>query len=99
VALPELSVPPDRASATAALLHFERLPDLLFASIASANRHRYWDILFQLHAHRFVPDAPHPPSHSSTTRVIDADNEGALFCQDTWDSATYLNHQINLQLS
>lgn len=86
MALSGLGAIPNRAGATASLLLFERLPDRLFAPLASANRHRYWDILCQLHAHRFGPDAPLPPSHGFTTREIIADIEEALLCQDTWDS-------------
>lgn len=86
MALPGIRAVPGRAGVAAALLLFERLPDRLFAPLASDNRRRYWDILCQLHARRFGPDAPLPPSHGYTTREIIADIEEELLCQDTWES-------------
>lgn len=85
--LPGIKAVPGRAGVAAALLLFERLlPDRIFAPLASANRRRYWDILCQLHARRFGPDAPLPPSHGYTTREIIADIEDVLLCQDTWEN-------------
>ncbi len=87
MALPGIKAVPGRAGVAAALLLFEQLlPDRIFAPLASANRRRYWDILCQLHARRFGPDAPLPPSHGYTTREIIADIEDVLLCQDTWES-------------
>lgn len=42
---------------------FKRLPEKLFAPLASPNRLRYWSLLCSLHHQRFGPDAPLPPSH------------------------------------
>ena len=36
--------------------------DRLFAPLASANRFQYWSLLCVLHAKRFGPEAPLPPS-------------------------------------
>ena len=41
---------------------FKRLPDRLFTPLASANRFQYWSLLCALHAKRFGPEAPLPPS-------------------------------------
>lgn len=41
---------------------FTRLPDRLFAPLASPNRFQYWSLLCVLHAKRFGPEAPLPPS-------------------------------------
>lgn len=53
---------------------FKRLPEKLFAPLASPNRLRYWSLLCSLHYQRFGPDAPLPPSHgfpvSEITKAI-----------------------------
>lgn len=41
---------------------FQRLPERIFAPLASPNRQRYWSLLCSLHNSRFGPDAPLPPS-------------------------------------
>jgi len=71
---------------TAASLLFERLPDKLFAPLASLNRYRYWALLCQLHANRFGPDAPLPPSNGFSVREILQDIEDVLLNQDVWES-------------
>jgi hypothetical protein len=63
---------------------FERLPSKLFGPLASPNRERYWALLCRLHAKRFGPDAPLPPSHGFSTREIVLDIEHELLDQDTW---------------
>lgn len=37
-----------------------RLPERLFAPLASANRFQYWSLLCVLHAKRFGPEALRP---------------------------------------
>ncbi len=98
MAVPGLSGVPNRASATAALLLFERLPDRIFAPLASANRHRYWDILCYLHARRFGPDAPLPPSRGYTTREIIADIEDTLLTQDAWEGDEALEPETPINI-
>ncbi len=84
--IPRLTSPPRRASATAATLLFERLPDKLFAPLSSTNRHRYWDLLCRLHDKRFGPDAPLPPSIGFSVREIVQDIEDGLLVQDLWEA-------------
>ena len=64
---------------------FERLPERLFAPLASPNRHRYWKLLCQLYERRFGPDAPLPPSFGFPTREITRDIEEELQAQDEWE--------------
>ncbi len=71
---------------SAATLLFERLPDRLFAPLASPNRHRYWALLCRLHTKRFGPDAPLPPSHGFSVREIIQDIEDELVTQDLWEN-------------
>lgn len=52
---------------------FTRLPDRLFAPLASINRFQYWTLLCALHAKRFGPEAPLPPSIGFSQREITAD--------------------------
>lgn len=65
---------------------FERLPARLFGPLASGNRHRYWALLCSLHARRFGPDAPLPPSFGFALREITRDIEEELAAQDEWES-------------
>lgn len=64
---------------------FERLPERLFAPLASPNRHRYWKLLCRLYERRFGPDAPLPPSVGFPTREITRDIEEELQAQDEWE--------------
>jgi hypothetical protein len=52
---------------------FKRLPDRLFTPLASANRFQYWSLLCALHAKRFGPEAPLPPSRGFLMREITVD--------------------------
>lgn len=72
--------------ATASSLLFERLPDRLFAPLASLNRHRYWSLLCRLHEKRFGPDAPLPPSRGYPSKLIVQDIIEALEFEEVWDS-------------
>lgn len=81
MAIPELN-----NSSFAASLLFERLPDRLFAPLASINRHRYWALLCRLHERRFGPDAPLPPSRGFPTKIIIQDIVDALELQEAWDN-------------
>lgn len=66
-------------------LLFKRLPDRLFAPLASVNRHRYWALLCHLHEKRFGPDAPLPPSRGYPTKTIVQDIVEALEFEDVWE--------------
>lgn len=70
----------------AAKLLFERLPDRLFAPLAAPNRRQYWALLCRLHAKRFGPDAPLPPSNGFAVREIMQDIEDELVTQDSWEN-------------
>lgn len=61
---------------------FSRLPDRLFAPLASMNRLQYWKLLCALHAKRFGPEAPLPPSDGFASRDITADIAEELQFQD-----------------
>lgn len=61
---------------------FTRLPDRLFAPLASANRFQYWSLLCALHAKRFGPEAPLPPSSGFVSREITSDIADELLYQD-----------------
>ena len=86
MAVPHLTPASRRSGATAATLLFERLPDRLFAPLSSANRYRYWALLCRLHAKRFGPDAPLPPSQGFSVREIVQDIEDELLTQDIWEA-------------
>lgn len=81
-----MAISPRFGGKSAATLLFERLPDRLFAPLASANRHRYWALLCRLHEKRFGPDAPLPPSHGFAIRNLMQDIEDELLTQDLWES-------------
>lgn len=87
-----MAIPGEMMAATrsgamsAASMLFERLPDRLFAPLASLNRHRYWALLCVLHSRRFGPDAPLPPSNGFSVRDISQDIEDELLTQDMWES-------------
>lgn len=81
-----MTIPAGLAGRSAAKLLFERLPDRLFAPLASANRHQYWALLCRLHVKRFGPDAPLPPSHGFAVREIMQDIEDELVTQDLWEN-------------
>jgi len=86
MAVPGLTslLPPIRE--TAAMLLFERLPDSIFAPLASTNRRRYWAMLCYLHERYFGPNAPLPPSNGfNMTEIVHA-IEDELLTQDAWDS-------------
>lgn len=78
-------MPPISGGNTATTLLFERLPDRLFAPLASINRYRYWGLLCRLHHLRFGPEAPLPPSHGFSPRTIAQDIEDEIRDQDLWD--------------
>lgn len=65
---------------------FQRLPEFLFRPLASANRHRYWKLLCELHERRFGPDAPIAPSAGFAPREIASDIEEVLLAQDEWET-------------
>lgn len=86
-----MAVQPLGAGSAAASLLFARLPERLFAPLASQNKQTYWGILCALYDRRFGPDAPLPPSHGFTTRDITQDIEAELVIYDSWmdeDGAT-----------
>lgn len=66
-------------------LLFERLPDRIFAPLASTNRRRYWGLLCRLHQYRFGPEAPLPPSTGFPPRVIVQDIEHEMMLHDDWE--------------
>ena len=61
---------------------FQRLPERIFAPLASANRRQYWHLLCVLYDKRFGPDAPLPPSSGFLLREITADIAAAIEHQD-----------------
>lgn len=69
---------------TAASLLFERLPEKIFAPLASPNRETYWGILCALYSRRFGPDAPLPPTQGFSTREVTKEIEGELVIHDAW---------------
>lgn len=64
---------------------FQRLPERLFAPLASPNRQRYWSLLCSLHNERFGPDAPLPPSHGFPIQEITKSIAEEIRYQD-WES-------------
>ena len=74
-----------RPAPTASTLLFERLPDRLFAPLASTNRQKFWALLCRLHTKRFGPDAPLPPSKGFSIREITQDIQEELATQDVWE--------------
>lgn len=76
---------------------FSRLPDRLFAPLASPNRHRYWSLLCSLHDQRFGPDAPLPPINGypvgEVTRLI-ADE----IRWQKWDAEEGVNESTPLEI-
>lgn len=78
----------------------KRVPDRLFGPLASPNRSRYWELLCALHAKRFGPDAPLPPSTGFLMAEIIQDIALEMSFQ-TWsvegeDPATPLGIRANL---
>src|SRR5262249_16014510 len=65
---------------------FKRLPDRLFAPLASANRLRYWALLCALHAKRFGPEAPLPPRNGYPAGEITKDIAEEIQYQDNWEA-------------
>jgi hypothetical protein len=86
MAVPGLNPPLRRPAPTAATLLFERLSPRIFAPLASRNRDRYWALLCVLHARKFGPDAPLPPSTGFSMREIIQDIEELMQDQDVWEA-------------
>lgn len=66
---------------------FRVLPERLFAPLASTNRMRYWTLLCALHARRFGPEAPLPPSNGFTMTDIVREIVQELQDMGAWDDA------------
>lgn len=64
---------------------FTVVPSGLFGPLASANRQHYWQLLCQLFAEFFGPDAPLPPSIGLPRREITAAIERYLLTDDPWE--------------
>lgn len=64
---------------------FRVLPERLFAPLASSNRMRYWTLLCVLHARKFGPEAPMPPSHGFTTSEIVREIAQELQDMSSWE--------------
>ena len=77
---------------------FERLPDRLFAPLASPNRHRYWALLCTLHQRRFGPDAPLQPIHGFAIRELVQDVEDELDAQDIWEAEQEITQDVTLPM-
>jgi len=71
-------------SSTTPLL-FSVVPDGLFGPLASSNRLHYWQLLCQLFAEFFGPDAPMPPSIGFQRREITSAIERYLLTDDPWE--------------
>lgn len=83
--IPELAPPSSHEDSRIPPL-FGRLPSKLFTPLASQNREQYWAILTRLHAEKFGPDAPLPPSKGYTHREVVVDIEQELQLQDHWSA-------------
>jgi hypothetical protein len=66
-------------------LLFSVVPDGLFGPLASSNRLHYWQLLCQLFAEFFGPDAPMPPSIGFQRREITSAVERYLLTDDPWE--------------
>ncbi|HEY5802065.1 MAG TPA: Wadjet anti-phage system protein JetA family protein [Lysobacter sp.] len=64
---------------------FAVVPDGLFGPLASSNRLHYWQLLCQLFAEFFGPDAPMPPSVGFPRREITSAIERYLLTDDPWE--------------
>lgn len=64
---------------------FRVLPERLFAPLASTNRMRYWTLLCALHARRFGPEAPLPPSNGFTSQEIVREISQELQDMSSWE--------------
>lgn len=63
---------------------FDRLPSQIFAPLASANRHIYWDALTRLQGTFFGPDAPDYSEDGFLHRTITREIELFLTERDDW---------------
>jgi len=63
---------------------FSKLPDRIFAPLASENRHRYWALLCYLHDKRFGPNAPIPPVKGYPVKEIIQDIVDEIELQEAW---------------
>jgi hypothetical protein len=61
---------------------FERLPDRIFAPLASPNRQLYWRLFCQLYERRFGPYAPLPPANGYPRSEIINEFERDLEIED-----------------
>lgn len=65
---------------------FAVVPSGLFGPLSSANRERYWALLYRLYEELFGPDAPLPPSTGFPRREITAAIERYLLTDDPWEN-------------
>jgi len=76
---------------------FAKLPDRIFAPLASENRHRYWALLCHLHSRRFGPDAPVPPVKGFTVKEILHDIADELELQEAWSDEESLPDSTSIE--
>jgi len=76
---------------------FSKLPDRIFAPLASENRHRYWALLCHLHSRRFGPDAPVPPVKGFPVKEILQDIADELELQDAWSDEESLSASTSIE--
>lgn len=76
---------------------FAKLPDRIFAPLASENRHRYWALLCHLHSRRFGPDAPVPPIKGFPVKEILQDIADELELQEVWSDEESLPASTSIE--
>lgn len=76
---------------------FAKLPDRIFAPLASENRHRYWALLCHLHSRRFGPDAPVPPVKGFTVKEILQDIADELELEDAWSDEESMSEGTSIE--
>ena len=77
---------------------FSKLPDRIFAPLASENRHRYWALLCYLHDKRFGPNAPIPPVKGYPVKDIIQDIVDEIELQEAWSEEESILTEATIDL-